>query len=63
MTWVHDIDGNLDIFASWNKGIKNQRLEKAIKSQLIDFVSLASTPIHDRLMFKSTNMLTHHYTH
>ena len=36
---------------------------KAVKSQLIDFVSLASTPIHDRLMFESTNMLTRHYTH
>jgi hypothetical protein len=30
MTWVHDINGNLDILASWNKGIKNQHLENSV---------------------------------
>jgi hypothetical protein len=33
--------------------MKDQRLEKAVESQSIDLISLASTPMHDRLTFES----------
>jgi thiamine pyrophosphate-dependent acetolactate synthase large subunit-like protein len=49
---MREIDGDPAFVASWNEAIKNQRLEKAVESQSIDLVSLASTPMHDRLTFE-----------
>ncbi|KAH9988305.1 hypothetical protein BJV77DRAFT_1070141 [Russula vinacea] len=52
-TWVREIDGDPAIVASWNEAMKSQRLKKAMESQSIDLISLASTPMHDRLTFES----------
>jgi hypothetical protein len=51
-TWMRDIEGDPAIIASWNEAMKNQRLEKAMETQSIDLMSLASTPMHDRLTFE-----------
>lgn len=49
---MRDIEGDPAIIASWNEAMKNQRLEKAMENQSIDLISLASTPMHDRLTFE-----------
>jgi hypothetical protein len=49
---MREIDGDPAFVTSWNESIKNQRLQKATESQSIDLISLASTPMHDRLTFE-----------
>jgi hypothetical protein len=39
---VCKIDGNPAIIASWNEVMKSQPLKKAMESQLMDLISLAS---------------------
>jgi hypothetical protein len=51
-TWMRDIDGDPAFVVSWNEAMKNQRLEKALESQSIDLLQLASMPMHDRLTFE-----------
>ena len=51
-TWMRDVEGDPAFVVSWNEAMKNQRLEKALESQSIDLVSLAATPMHDRLTFE-----------
>jgi len=51
-TWMRNIEGDPAFVTSWNEAMKNQRFEKARESQSIDIMSLASTPIHDRLTFE-----------
>lgn len=49
---MRDVEGDPAFVVSWNEAMKNQRLEKAHESQSIDLISLASTPMHDRLTFE-----------
>lgn len=52
-TWMREIEDDPVLVPSWNEAMRYQRLRKASESQSIDLVSLASTPMHDRLTFES----------
>lgn len=49
---MRDIDGDPAFVFSWNEAMKDQRLEKALESQSMDLMLLASMPMHDRLTYE-----------
>jgi hypothetical protein len=50
---MREIEDDPVLVPSWNEAMREQRIRKAAESQSIDLVSLASTPMHDRLTFES----------
>lgn len=49
---MREIDGDPAFVTTWNDAMAYQRVKKAAESQSIDLLSLASTPMHDRLTFE-----------
>jgi hypothetical protein len=49
---MRDIEGDPAFVVSWNEAMKHQRLDKAVESQSMDLMALASSPMHDRLTFE-----------
>lgn len=49
-----DVEANSTLIESWNDSRKDLRLRKAAESQSMDITLLASTPMHDRLTFESS---------
>ena len=49
---MREIEGDPAFVTAWNDAMAYQRVKKATESQSIDLLSLASTPMHDRLTFE-----------